>query len=68
MQPDTMFLTRAIDILRVLHERSVERGHPMLASLIDMARVEAEDDLVTAQRVGSIWNPFHETLDRDEGR
>jgi hypothetical protein len=61
-------LTRAIDILRVLHERSIERGHPMLASLIDMARVEAEDDLVTAQGVDNIWTPFYETPGRDDGR
>jgi hypothetical protein len=40
----------------------------MLASLIDMARVEAEDDLVTAQGVDNIWTPFYEAPGRDDRR
>jgi hypothetical protein len=58
MAPDTSFLTRAIDILQALRERSLERGHPMLASLVEMARIEAEDDLRTATHVDELWAPF----------
>ncbi len=58
MDRDHSFLNRAIAILESLREKSVERGHPMLASLVEMARIEAEDDLRTAEAVDAIWSPF----------
>jgi hypothetical protein len=45
--PDRHFLRRAIDQLEELGLESHERGHPMFASLLDIAKSEAEDALRT---------------------
>ena len=37
------FLTKIVDILARLHETSVQRGEPLLASLIAIAKGEAEE-------------------------
>jgi hypothetical protein len=50
--PDADFLRVVIQAVRRLQETCAERGHPLLASLLDIARAEAEDDLRTdAQNV-----------------
>ena len=47
---DEEFLTKVSDILDRLGAQSELRGHPLLASLLSIAKDEAEDDLRT--RVG----------------
>ena len=50
--PDSDFLRMVIQAVRRLQETCAERGHPLLASLLDIARAEAEDELRTdAQNV-----------------
>ena len=44
---DDDFLRIAIQAIDRIREKSIERGHLMLASLLDMARAEAEDELRT---------------------
>ena len=39
------FLTKMVDILARLHNTSVQRGEPLLASLIAIAKGEAQDAL-----------------------
>ena len=51
---DEDFLTKVSDILERLRAQSEMRGHPLLASLLDITRQEAEDDLRT--RVGEFQN------------
>ena len=51
---DEEFLTKVSDILERLRAQSEMRGHPLLASLLDITRQEAEDDLRT--RVGEFQN------------
>ena len=52
---DDDFLRVAIQAIDRIREKSIERGHLMLASLLDMAKTEAEDELRTnakpAQRI-----------------
>ena len=43
--PDDDFLRVAIQAIERIRERSVERGHLMLGSLLDMAKSQAEDEL-----------------------
>ncbi len=45
--PDSHFLRLAIDLLQGLELQSRERGHATLASLIDIAKTEAEGALRT---------------------
>ena len=43
--PDRHFLRLAFDLLKGLESQSRERGHSTLASLIEIAKTEAEDAL-----------------------
>jgi hypothetical protein len=43
--PDRHFLRLAFDLLNGLESQSRERGHSALASLIEIAKTEAEDAL-----------------------
>lgn len=45
--PDDRFLREALEVLERLRSECEWRGHPLLASLLDIARSEAEDDLKT---------------------
>jgi hypothetical protein len=44
---DELFLTKVVEILERLRSESDRRGHPLLASLLQIAREEASDDLAT---------------------
>jgi hypothetical protein len=44
---DQDFLQVAIQVIERIREKSLEHGHGMLASLLDMAKAEAEDALRT---------------------
>ncbi len=44
---DEDFLPWALQALERLRDASEDRGHPLLASMLELARVEAEDDLKT---------------------
>ena len=46
-EADEEFLGCVLQALERLRAASQERGHPMLASMIEFAKVEAEDDLRT---------------------
>ena len=46
-EADEEFLGCVLQALERLRAASEERGHPMLASMIEFAKVEAEDDLRT---------------------
>ena len=48
------FLTSMIDILTRLHDTSVTRGEPLLASVLAIARGEAEDALRHAQELAEL--------------
>lgn len=48
------FLSSMIDILTRLHDTSVTRGEPLLASVLAIARGEAEDALRHAQELAEI--------------
>ena len=55
---DERSLRVAIAALESLRLFSVEHGRPMLASLIEMARVEAEDELRTELAKGKRFSEF----------
>ena len=44
---DSEFLQRTIELLVRLRDATVQHNRPMLASLIELARTEAEDELRT---------------------
>ncbi len=46
-ESDEHFLRCVLQALERLRDASQNRGHPMLASMIDLAKAEAEDDLRT---------------------
>ena len=48
------FLTKIVDILARLHDTSVQRGEPLLASLIAIAKGEAEDTLRHAIKIAEL--------------
>lgn len=48
------FLTAMIDILARLHDTSVARGEPLLASVLSIARGEAEDALRHANELQAL--------------
>lgn len=50
----TKFLSSMIDILTRLHDTSVTRGEPLLASVLAIARGEAEDALRHAQELAEL--------------
>jgi hypothetical protein len=54
---DRKFLRNAIDLLDQLRSESEMRGHVMLASLLDIARGEAEDGLNTQAKALQIHPP-----------
>ena len=45
------FLTKAMEVLERLRSESEKRGHALLASLLEIARGEAEDGLKTRTEV-----------------
>ena len=47
-------LTKIVDILARLHDTSVRRGEPLLASLIAIAKDEAEDALRHANELAEL--------------
>ena len=50
----TKFLTSMIEILNRLHDTSVERGEPLLASVLAIAKGEAEDALRHAEELNAL--------------
>ena len=67
---DHEFLRIAIQAIERIREKSLEHGHLMLASLLDMARTEAEDALRTyakpAQQAPEIESdPMDDELEAD---
>jgi|GraSoiStandDraft_4_1057263.scaffolds.fasta_scaffold850461_2 hypothetical protein len=48
------FLTRMVEILGRLHDSSIQRGEPLLASVLAIAKGEAEDSLRHAEELASI--------------
>ena len=47
-------LTKIVDILARLHDTTVQRGEPLLASLIAIAMDEAEDTLRHANKLAEL--------------
>ena len=60
MNTDYVFLKRSIEILEALKQKTLAQGHPMLASLLDMAKSEAEDELRTAEKSDELRAAFFE--------
>jgi hypothetical protein len=60
-ESDEQFLQGVVDELERLRGESRERGHPFLASIIDLAVVEAQDDLrtqaITVRRLSDFREP-----------
>lgn len=55
MDPDrSKFLAAMVDIIGRLHDTSVARGEPLLASVLAIARGEAEDALRHADELASL--------------
>jgi hypothetical protein len=50
----TKFLHSMIEILNRLHDTSVERGEPLLASVLAIAKSEAEDALRHAEELQAL--------------
>ncbi len=48
------FLRRMIDILGQLHDTTVQKGEPLLASVLAIARGEAEDSLRHAEELAAL--------------
>ena len=48
------FLTAMIDILTRLHDTSVSKGEPLLATVLAIARGEAEDALRHAEELATL--------------
>ena len=48
------FLTKMVDILGRLHDTSVDRGEPLLASVLAIAKGEAEDALRHAEELAAL--------------
>ena len=66
---DEIFLTKVVELLERLRSESERRGHPLLASLLEIAREEASDDLKTHVEtlLFSPGPPKPPRLDEDEG-
>jgi hypothetical protein len=59
MDPSTRdFLAGVADILRRLERESVRHDRPLMASLLGLARDEAEDDLRTSAAVAQALSDF----------
>ena len=59
------FLTKIVDILARLHDTSVQRGEPLLASLIAIAKGEAEDTAIvlsTSEQAQTPTGTYHDAL------
>ena len=54
------FLSRVVDILARLEQQSAGLDRPLLASLLGIARDEAEDDLRTSQAVAQTFSAFQQ--------
>ncbi|MGH6922734.1 MAG: hypothetical protein ACRED5_03095 [Propylenella sp.] len=61
---DERFLRSTVDALERLREESDLRGHSMLASLLAIAKCEAEDDLKTRAKIRRL---NARGQDRDDG-
>ena len=61
---DERFLSQAVDTLERLREESELRGHPMLASLLAIAKGEAEDDMKTGAVISYVKG---RAAERDDG-
>jgi hypothetical protein len=61
---DESFLKDTVETLERLHEESAMRGHNMLASLLSIAKGEAEDDLRTKAKLHHLTTRIAE---RDDG-
>jgi hypothetical protein len=60
---DNNFLKNAADLLEGLRAESEFRGHPLLASLVAIAKGEAEDALTTNARTAQVVNRVKEEDD-----
>ena len=56
--PDGEFLGRVANILARLESEAAKRNYPLLASLVGIARAEAEDDLRTSAEVKQTFASF----------
>ena len=54
------FLCRVVDILGRLEEQSAGLNRPLLASLLAIAKDEAEDDLRTSATVAQTFSDFQQ--------
>lgn len=66
---DEKFLRKVSEILERLRRESEQRGHSLLASMLDVVRAEAQDGLrteITLRRSGRARNAEH-GLDEDDG-
>ena len=74
----TKFLQSMIEILNRLHDTSVQRGEPLLASVLAIAKGEAEDALRHAQELQALnamrekmssartWRPTEQPVEAGE--
>ncbi len=59
------FLSRVAGILAKLETETVRQDRPLLASLIGLARDEAEDDLRTSAAVDQTFSAFQRASSRN---
>ena len=57
-ETDEAFLRRVLDTLDELHVGCLEQGRPMLASLIAIARSEAEDEMRSGKADAALQASF----------
>ena len=62
------FLSAMIDILNRLHDSSVQRGEPLLASVLAIAKGEAEDALRHADELAALHAMREEMSSRTSWR
>lgn len=65
---DEHFLRKVSEILERLRRESEQRGHPLLASVLDVARAEAQDGLrteIALRRSGRVKKVEHGFEDDD---
>ena len=60
------FLTSMIDILERLHQTCVNRGEPLLASVLAIAKGEAEDALRHAEELAALARDAREDVEPDD--
>jgi hypothetical protein len=62
------FLTAMIEILNRLHDSSIQRGEPLLASVLAIAKGEAEDALRHAEELTALHAMRQEMSSRTSWR